>query len=182
MPINRRLTNQPKREDPSRTNKGRHPLLGNGSKHLSVWETLVDNGPLTAAGIKARTTFYHPQVLKDLMDAKLVAKLGKKNASFIYAADPKGRGIIPREVLVKVELLEDEEGYFHAVAWVVGSSQKPKGGTRTIKSRGIKFVIPMESEIADKRFSKARRVLDDITIDGEAQEVITDPGLMIIDM
>jgi hypothetical protein len=182
MPIRKRLTNKPRRESELRNAKGRHPLLKTGSRHFNVWDVMLSfKEPITAEQISNRTTFFHPQILKDLLDAKLIKKVGKRGTEYLFVADPAGLGIIPREVRVQVELVEDEEGFFHAFAYVVGSTQKPKGGVRTLVKRGLNFIVPMEFELDDPRFSKAHPFAGDNVITGDATDIITDPSFMLIE-
>ena len=184
MPIRKRITSKPERQNPFRTGKGRHPLLKLGSPHLNVWDLLChyDAKGLTSSQLKGKTTFYHPQVIKDLLDHKLIAKMpNKRGGEFVYVADKKGRGINVQEVTVEVELLEDEKGRFHAKAHVVGSNQIPHGGVRTLRKRKMHFTIPLESELEDGRFTKVARDAEPEVIDGLAREVIKDPSRMIIE-
>lgn len=183
MPIRRSLTDKPKRESQHRTAKGRHPLLKLGSRHLNVWDILCNAGldGYTAAQIKARTTFYHPQIMKDLLDARLITQIEKDGNEFTYIADPRGIGIIPHQVRVEVKLLEDEAGYFHAVAYVKGSTQQPKGAVRVIAERGFNFKVPLEDDVLDPVFREGMNVVSGDIIDGKYVTVVTDPSQMIIE-
>jgi len=182
MPIRKRLTDAPKRTDPFHNKKGRHPLLKIGSPHFSVWDTLCTAGKgnkgLSNAQIQNRTTLWHPQVMKDLLDARLVAKVGKNGNEFLYTADPKGRGIIPTELVVDVVIVEDERGYFFATAKIRGSQGSPKGGTREIGKRSVNFIVPLEGELGDPEFKVVH--YDDTVIEGEYNNVITNPAQIII--
>lgn len=181
MPIKKRQPDNPQRMHGERNSKLRHPMLKTGSPHFSIWDTLVNAGAggLTAAQIKSRNSLYHPQVIKDLMDARLIAVVNQNQNEKQYIADPKGRGRHIQSVRVVVQLLEDESGYFHAVAYVPGQNTQPSGKVRVAHERGINFVVPEITKTHNSEFKSTLRPNEGPVIDGSYVTVITDPSFII---
>jgi hypothetical protein len=137
---------QAKRKPNSYTGKGRHPLLRIGTPHYAVWETIVTagnpDGGITAASLKAICPLYHPQVMSDLQRSMLVAKNGKLGASFLYVGDPNGRGIIPQQIEVEIEVYETDNGSFVTRTYLRGRQDTIGKITKYLTSRKIRIDIP----------------------------------------
>lgn len=151
MPVRTRITGQAERIDLKRKAKGRHPLLKVGSRHSGIWQTIVNDGNpkhgITAAQIRGLNHMYHPQILKDLLDYRLVKVVGK-NASGenIYIGDPNGHGTYMQQVTVEVELLEDESGKFFTRTKLQGRTTEPGRIIRSLGTRKMHFNVPLPEE------------------------------------
>lgn len=153
MPIKQRLTGEAaKRADLHRKKRGRHPMLGLASKHLSVWQTIVQDGNpqggITARQIQRLTHNYHPQILKDLCDAFLVIKVGRNTHNEVkYFGDDKGRGMNVQKVTALVELFEDESGNFFTRTTLEGGADNVTGRiVRQVAARRVHMRVPALEE------------------------------------
>jgi hypothetical protein len=151
MAIRTRITGLGHRADILRKNKARHHLIRVGTRHCAVWQTLVQDGNprggMTAAQLRNACHLYHPQVLKDLIDHRLVARRAKNsNGEYRYIADDKGRGSYVQVVEVEVELLEDEAGRFVTKTTLIGAAGSHGRIIRSLARRKIKFNVPLPQE------------------------------------
>lgn len=152
MPIRTRITGEAERAELKRKAKGRHPLLKNGSKHQAVWQAICQDGNpkggITAARLRALLgPIFHPQVLKDLIDHRLVTQRDKRpDGSFRYIGDDRGIGTYCQTVTVEVELLEDDKGRFVTKTTLVGSTGKHSRIIRSLGRRRINFNVPLPNE------------------------------------
>jgi hypothetical protein len=152
MAIRTRITGSGVRENIMRENaKLRHPLLRTGTRHQALWQTIVQEGNprggMTAAQMKNACHLYHPQILKDLLDHRLVARREKNtDGAFRYVADERGRGTYVQEVTVEVELLEDDQGRFVTKTTLVGSTGDHGRIIRSLAKRRINFNVPLPNE------------------------------------
>jgi hypothetical protein len=165
MPIRQRITGEAARADVTRKNRGQHPLLRVGSLHRGLWEAIVHDGNpkggITSAQLRAIYPNFHPQLLADLQKAKLVAKAGKIRSSFRYVADERGRGIIPQQVTVEVELYETETGALVTRTYLHGRKDEPGKPVRFLTSRKITIDVPGQYAPG------VQEVAGDVTIDPE---------------
>jgi hypothetical protein len=188
MPVRTRITGQAERADLTRKSKGRHPILKLGSRHNAVFQTILQDGNpkggITAAQIEAICGQYHPQILKDLLDYRLVTQYAKNSDnSYRYIADPKMRGTYIQEVTVEVTLLEDEHGRFFTLTKLPGRHPKPGRIVRALGTRKLHFRVPLPEQEGVQAVKNDSPVDPDfapvdfdtaseVTIDGEAVEVI----------
>jgi hypothetical protein len=149
--IRTRITGKAERAELHRKAKGRHPLLKIGSRHNSIFQTILQDGNhkggITASEIRHLNENYHPQILKDLLDHRLIKSIAKQdNNAFRYVADPAAKGSYVQEVTVEVELLEDEFGRFFTRTYLEGRHPTPGRIVRSLGSRKLHFKVPLPNE------------------------------------
>jgi hypothetical protein len=185
MPIRTRISDRTERIELRRKALGRHPILKIGSRHNAVFQTILEGnvkGGFTAAQIDAYCGQYHPQILKDLIDYRLVRQLSRNaNNEFKYVADPAAKGTYIQEVTVEVELLEDEHGRFFTRTTMKGRHPTPGRIIRSLGTRKIHFKVPLPEEasvtpvagdvrVDDLPDTSTPRYNPNVTIDAEASE------------
>lgn len=191
MGIRTRITDKAERIELERKAKGRHPILKLGSRHNAVFQAILEGNAkrgYTAAQIQAFCGQYHPQILKDLLDYRLVKVVGKRGTENVYAADPAAKGTYIQQVTVQVDLLEDEHGRFFTRTYLKGRANQPGRIIRQLGSRQIHFNIPLPEEpevvkttghvvvdpIPDEPMMGRARPM---TVDASAEEVV--PTLLL---
>jgi hypothetical protein len=154
-------------------------LLKLGSRHLDVWRTIVDHGNpangITSAQLKQLTHLYHPQVLADLKQARLVTSIGMRKGHKLYIADPRGRGEMTQRLDIKIEVYETEDGAFLTRTVLKGRVNNSGKIKRLITERHVTVTIPVSERGID--------VVGDISVD-PVQTIATPPadtGPCIID-
>lgn len=166
MPINQRYTTAPdeaRRVDPLRRNTlSRHPLLALGTRHAMLWQQILDAGNPVGGITNARLRdipCWHPQVMADLKDARLIKVVGKIGTSNLYIADPSGVGILPQFADVVLELFEAEDGAFIVKAKLKGQIKHPGKIVRRLLERTVRLRIPVSAEKGFKRMDEPEPLL-----------------------
>lgn len=141
----------------------KHPLLARQRNH-HVWQSLVllnkKHGPVTAAHLQREVgDLWHPQILADLQNAKLVIKHHKVGTRWFYVADPNGWGVIQQQVEIKIDLYEDGKGNFVTQTTLKGRKGDVGKPVRFLKSRTIRIAVPMQNEPG------VQEVVGDIVVD-----------------
>ena len=195
MAIRTRISGLAERAELKRKAKGRHPYLKLGSSQNAVFQTILQDGNpaggITAARVEAMCGYYHPQIMKNLLDYKLITQISKSGNEFKYIADPAARGTYMQDVTINVELLEDENGQFFCRAKVHGGKASHAKIVRVIGSRKIHFKVPLlgdpsimnvtqDIELEEHKFTVPETNTQNTIIDVTANEVIDEDGALLL--